>query len=324
MAGQIFPMSAALDYERNNNWRSEFFDFLNDRLDAIEKDLSMDKLEDITGAIFRNKSEILGQLALGFIKGKFAHLLDQEFFECPHCGKLLKSRKDKAKREIETLIGKFALYRPYFYCKRCKQGYYPLDDALALSDSAKQYDIQELGAWLTSELPFETASEAYERCTGEISSDHHMHDITNRIGQETDLLDVCPIKEEIERKIEELSRGKFRRPVMMLGIDGAHTPTRPEPSPRKGKRGKGEWKEAKGFRLYLIDGERIEHLISWHQVQDDKELAEALLTIKNAGLIPEDKVRLCVIGDGAPWIWNRIREIFPTAKEILDYYHCSE
>jgi len=123
MTGQIFPMAAALAYKRDNNWRGDFFDFLNERLDAIEKDVSMDmdKLEDITGAILRNRSEILGQLALGFVKDKFAHLLDQEFFECPHCGKLLKARRDKVKREIETLIGKLALYRPYFYCKRCKR-----------------------------------------------------------------------------------------------------------------------------------------------------------------------------------------------------------
>jgi len=35
--------------------------------------------------------------------------------------------------------------------------------------------------------------------------------------------------------------------------------------------------------LYLIDKDRIIHLISWRQVQDDKKLAEALLTIKEAG-----------------------------------------
>ena len=104
MAGQIFPMAAALAYKRDINWRGGFFDFLNERLDAIEKDVSMDKLEDITGAILRNRSEILGQLALGFVKDKFAHLLDQEFFECRHCGKLLKARRDKVKREIETLL----------------------------------------------------------------------------------------------------------------------------------------------------------------------------------------------------------------------------
>jgi hypothetical protein len=228
------------------------------------------------------------------------------------------------KRTIESLGGSLDLYRPYFYCKNCRQGLYPLDEALGLASSTKQHDIQDLEAWLSSELPFETASEAFSRCTGETLSADHMFEIANRIASHFDILDFCPTRNEIEEKIEELSRGKFRRPVMMIAIDGAHAPTRPEPSPWKGKRGKGEWKEAKGFRVYLVDSDKIVHLISWHQIQDDKELAEALLTIKNAGLIPEDKIRLCAIADGASWIWNRIGEIFPEIKLVLDFYHCSE
>jgi len=96
---------------------------------------------------------------------------------------------------------------------------------------------------------------------------------------------------------------------MMLTIDGAHAPTRPEPSPRDSKRGKGEWKEAKGFRLYLIDSQQIVHLISWHQVGTDEDLANALTTVKDAGLIPERSVRLCVVADGAAWIWKRVQEM---------------
>ena len=81
---------------------------------------------------------------------------------------------------------------------------------------------------------------------------------------------------------------------MMLAIDGAHAPTRPEPSPpERQERQRAKYKEAKGFRIYLVDKDRIIHLISWHQIQDDKGLAEALLTIKDAGLIPEEKIRLC-------------------------------
>ena len=47
--------------------------------------------------------------------------------------------------------------------------------------------------------------------------------------------------EDIYKKIEDLSKNKFRRPIMMLALDGAHGPMRPEPSPhpRKGKRGGG-------------------------------------------------------------------------------------
>ena len=321
MSAQIFPMDARC--HSDNDWRSEFFDFLDERLDEIDKGSIMDQLEDITGAIFRNKSSILGHLVLGFIKKNHADLLEQEFCKCPICGKLLRAR-GKVKRSLESLVGALDLYRPYFYCDRCHKGHYPLDEALGLSDSPKQYDVQDVEAWLSSELPFETASEAYERCTGDRLSASHMHETINRIAEDVEVLDVCPTQEEMEGKIEEFSRGKFRRPVMMLGIDGAHAPTRPEPSPWRGKRGKGQWKEVKGFRLYLIDSKRIEHLISWHQLQDDKELAGALLRIRDGGLIAEDKVRLCAIGDGAPWIWARVGEIFPTAREVLDFYHCSE
>jgi hypothetical protein len=35
-------------------------------------------------------------------------------------------------------------------------------------------------------------------------------------------------------------------------------------------------------------------------------------------------VRLCGIGDGAPWIWTPVHRRFPTAVEMLDYDHCRE
>jgi hypothetical protein len=306
------------------DWKSDFLFFICDRLDKIERDSSMDSMDDISKSLFQNRSEIMGHAALALVEKKFGHLMDQQYNQCPHCHRRIKARAEKVRREITTLIGPVVLYRPYFYCKACRYGFYPLDEALALSERKIQPDVQEIEAWLTSEMPYETASETIKRCTGIDLSNHHGHDVTNEIAQDLGILDVCPGKDEIHSKIEKLSAGKFRRPILMIGLDGAHAPTRPEPSPRKGKRGKGEWQEVKGFRLYLLTGERISHLISWHQIKNDKELAADLLRIKDVGLIPEDKVRICVIGDGAPWIWNRINEIYPEAKMVLDYYHCSE
>lgn len=106
-----------------------------------------------------------------------------------------------------------------------------------------------------------------------------MHEVVGEIGRKIDILDVCPSKEEIDQQINILSEDKFRRPVLMLAVDGVHAPARPEPSPRKGERGKGEWKEVKGFRLYLINGPRIIHLISWHQLKEHHELAADLSRI---------------------------------------------
>jgi len=319
MSAQIIPINNS-----DNAWRDEFIEFINQKMECTVKENDMEKIEDFTNTVFRSKSEILGQLTLSFIKKEHGHLFEQEYCNCPVCRKLLKCWNKEAKREVESLGGRFDLYRPYFYCRTCGKGFYPLDKALGLASSPKQYDIQDLEAWLSSELPFKTAEEAYLRSTGDNLSSGHMHEITNNIAENLDILDVCPTKAEIEQRLEIISTDRFRRPVMMLAIDGAHAPIRPGPSLRKEKRGSGTWREVKGIRLYLIDGIQIVHLISWHEVQTDKELAKALLKMKNAGLIPEENARLCIIGDGASWIWNRTSEIFPTAKIVLDFYHCSE
>jgi hypothetical protein len=148
------------------------------------------------------------------------------------------------------------------------------------------------------------------------------------------VLEVSPTAADIAHRVAEMAAGKRWRPILVLGIDGAFVPTRPEQAKglatgRRRTRAKragwqGEWKEAKGFRFYLVDKERIVHLLSWHQVHTDEEAAEALRQVKATGLIPEDQVRVCVLGDGAKWIWNHVKALFPTAVQILDYYHCFE
>jgi hypothetical protein len=319
----VFPTISRDGAGARDDWRAEYFGLLNDVLDKMEDESQMEKLWGITRSIVENKSEMLGQLTLAFVKRKHGKLLEQEYCDCPKCKKKLKFRGIH-KREVGTHLGRFSLARPYFYCVDCNSGFYPLDEALGLSASAKQYDVDDLGAWLASELPYEMAEETYRRCTGEDLSTHHMHERTREIATDLEILDVCPTKEDVEREIAELKEGQFRRPVAMLSVDGAHGPTRPEPSPRDSKRGKGEWKEIKGFRLYLIDAQEIVHLLSWHQIGTNEDVATALRTIKDAGLIPEDRVRLCVVADGAAWIWNLCKEIFPSAKQVLDYYHCAE
>src|SRR5262249_34326136 len=86
----------------------------------------------------------------------------------------------------------------------------------------------------------------------------------------------------------------------------------------------GQWRDAKGLRFYLLDGDRIVHGLSWHQVPNEEQLGEALKQIKEAGVIPEDQGRLCVVCDGAEWIWKHVQALFPQARQVLDSYHCAQ
>lgn len=313
-------------------WLLAWGDSLLDGMGDMMKDGQL-TLGQITGRLFAARQEFTKVAAETVVKEAHAEIFGQRLAACPKCGQELKARGPH-RRTIETMVGVIEIERPYFYCMQCGEGFYPLDEALGLGRRRKQEDIQKAAVRLAAELPYDTAEEIFKELTGLKLSDHTLHDIVNEVTEGAAALDISPDREIIESKIAKASGGKKRRPVLVLGIDGAHVPTRPEAArgKRRGRcscralraRWEGEWREAKGFRFYLVKGDRIEHLLSWHKVQSDEELAQALREIKEAGLIPEDKVRLCVVADGAKWIWKQVEEIFPSAKEILDYYHCSE
>jgi hypothetical protein len=303
-------------------------------LGVVEKRLQGEKptLEQVTQVVFAMRQELTGMITEMLVAQKHGQALEQQTMACPHCGRLLRARGSPS-RTVETMVGEISLARPYFYCVRCRQGFYPLDEVLQLSERRKQWDMQKRAASLGAEVPYERASELFGELTGLCFSDHIAHEVVGDLTEGFTALWVSPTAQEIARRVAQVAEGKKWRPILVLAIDGADVPTRPEtakgrrPGRRRKRakraRWKGEWREAKGFRFYLVAGERIVHLLSWHQVQSDQELAETLRQVKEAGLIPEEKVRLCVVADGAKWIWKHVKALFPSAVQVLDYYHCN-
>lgn len=315
--------------------RQHLHAYLDGWLDRVEAHMPEDtpSLEALTQAVFALRQELTGQITEALVEQRHARVLHQRTISCPHCQCILPARPAPP-RTVHTMVGEVSLSRPYFYCIHCQQGFTPLDDVLQLSERRTQWAMQQAAARLAAEVPFETAQELFAQLTGLSLSDHAIYAVTGELSHELGVLEVSPPAAEIARRVAEMAAGKTWRPVMVLAIDGAYVPTRPEQAKgvgtgrrrtRANRPGwQGEWKEAKGFRFYLVDKERIVHVLSWHQVQTDKEVAEALRQVKAAGLIPEDEVRLCVLGDGAKWIWKQVQALFPTAVQILDYYHCRE
>jgi hypothetical protein len=315
--------------------RQELHAYLDGWLDKVEAHMSEDtpSLEELTQAVFALRQELTGKITEALVAQRHAPVLDQRILPCPHCQRLLPARPAPP-RAVHTLVGEVSLSRPYFYCPQCQQGFSPLDDTLQLSERRTQWDLQQAAARLAAEVPFATAQELFTQLTGLSLSDHTIHAVVGELSHELGVLKVSPTAAEMARRVAEMAARKTWRPIMVLAIDGAFVPTRPEQAkgeaaggrrtrPRR-TRWQGEWKEAKGFRFYLVDQERIVHVLSWYQVGRDEDVGTALKHVKDAGLIPEDQVRLCVLGDGAKWIWKQVNALFPTAVQILDYYHCSE
>lgn len=331
----IVSLEAFKQAHERSGIRQQLHEHFDCWLDRVEEQMKgkPPTLEQMTEAVFTLRQELTGRVTEVLVGEVHRETLVQQTLPCPQCGRRLHAQGPHP-RMVETRVGPVHLSRPYFYCLRCQGGFYALDEALQLAERRKQWDLQKASARLAAEVPYETASELFESLTGLSFSDHIAHEVVGEVSERLTVLSVSPTAEEVQQRIAQVTQGKRWRPIVVLAIDGAAVPTRPETAKggrpgRKRKRAKrahwqGQWREAKGFRFYLVDSGRIVHLLSWHQVQSDEELAQALRQVQAAGLIPEAQVRLCVIADGAKWIWTQVQALFPSAVQILDYYHCSE
>jgi hypothetical protein len=331
----ILSLAEYRDAQRRTEVRQCLHDRFDRWLQQVEDHVKEPQpaLEELTQAGLALRQELTQAVTEGLVEHAHRAALEQRTVVCPQCGRTLSARGPQ-ERTVETLVGAIRLRRPYVYCERCQRGSAPLDVALELTERRKQPDVQQAAVKLTKEVPYETACELFEELTGLPLSVHTAHAVTQAVAEGLTVLDVAPSREEILTKIAAVAAGQPWRPILVLAMDGADVPTRPETAKgrrpgRKKVRAKraqwtGEWREAKGFRFYLIMEDRIVQVLSWHQVQTDEEAAAALRHLQAAGLIPEEEVRLCVIADGARWIWKQARALFPSAVEILDYYHCSE
>ena len=334
-SAQIISLSEVRASRQWQGLRDQLHARFDQWLDRLQEQLPdpQTHLSEVTEAVWQLRQELTGGLSETIVEHAHGGERTRQYARCPQCDRRLTARP-VVSRTVETMVGPVQVERPYFYCTSGCGGVYPFDDVLNLAPGRKQLDVQQAAAQVAVEMPYEEAQTLFSDLTGVGLGSERLHTFVHQAAQGLGVLDVAPSRDEIERRIEEIAAGRFRRPVLVLGIDGAYVPTRPE-SARQRQSGqrrcrarraswRGQWRDAKGFRFYLIDDEHIVHLLSWHQVHNEEQLGEALKQVKEAGLIPEDQVRLCVVCDGASWIWKHVESLFPNARQVLDYYHCKE
>ena len=91
-----------------------------------------------------------------------------------------------------------------------------------------QLDVQQAAIDLATEVPYETASSLFGRLSGIAVSSERLHTFTTHVAEGLSVLDVAPPRDEIDQRVARVAAGRFRRPVLVLGIDGAYVPSRPD------------------------------------------------------------------------------------------------
>jgi len=276
-------------------------------------------LTELSELFAKTKKQFFGACLQALIEKKYAGELDRDHAACPKCGKTCKRRRADLK-QIVSMQGPSALKRPWFYCVDCSYGFSPLDQVLELSRKKYQFDVQHKATRASAEVPFSGGSDLFAELTDQPVSDHFMHDTFEAVGAHATLADVIPAADQIAERCGQVSEGAWR-PILVVASDGAHVPTRPK-ARRNEKRGQGRWQEAKGFRIYLLGQDRIVHVASWHQIQNEEQFGRDLSFV--ASRIAQHDLRIGLLGDGADWLWKHMVACFPKGRQILDYYHCSE
>ena len=282
---------------------------------------SAPQLKTLSERFSATRLTFLGECLKAAIEKLYPELLHQEQADCPLCQGPVRRKRFEPK-EISTLQGRLVLERPYFYCRPCGHGFSPLDQALGLAPGFHQSDVQNVTATLAAKLPYEEAAQSVERLTGVPVGEHFAHQVLTAVGRVATLDRVIPDPDEIERRIQLARGASGETPVLVMAADGAKTPVRPKAG-RREKRGAGGYREVRGARLYLLDpDDEILPIASWHQIQTAEAFRADLARI--AQRIPQDSVRICLVADGAEWVWKAMAESFPQARQILDFYHAFE
>lgn len=241
---------------------------------------------------------------------------------------------DRRSKTFHSALGPLQLERAYYHCSSCGQGFCPRDRALGLEDTSLSPAVTRMVATVGALVSFEEGSELLRELAGVQVPTKQVERVAEALGAEM---------AEDERRCAEPLRFEPLPPTLYLGIDGTGVPMCPsELAGRVGQQpdGSARTREAKLCTVWSAESRdaegnpvRDEGSVSYSAaiesaaaVDTDHQPSEFAQRVwREAGRRRFDQVqRRVALGDGAPWIWNLIQELFPSAIEIVDRFHAKQ
>ncbi len=233
--------------------------------------------------------------------------------------------KEYREKKLLTVVGPVRVKRAYYYDKECQKGSCPKDNVLDIVGTSFSPGVRRIMGRVGAYRPFGLGQKDIKEMAGISVDAKKIERVSHRLGEDVELFYK---KEAASIKIIPIES----IPKMYVCIDGTGVPVvKAETLNRKGKNGHAKTREVKlgcVFTQSIVDEEG-------HPIRDKAstsyvgaiETAEAFggriyAEATFRGLERAEEV--CVIGDGAPWIWNIADEHFYRATQIIDLYHARE
>lgn len=257
---------------------------------------------------------------------------------CPSCCRPMEGQR-RSRRQV-GLVGAYTLERPEYRCRSCHTHCVPADEMWALGPSRLAPALAEVAAAQGAETPsFARAARMLERCLGIKLPVKTVERITEAIGavaEDEQQVAMAPIL--ANRRAQDGQPGvdptqgeatlADDAATVMVGADGGRL------------HADGDWREVKVAVVAPLGPERrLDHrtgrtplTIGNRRYVAGVEAADPFFDRVAAALDevwthPTQPVRILAIGDGGPWIWDRVRSLAALGDdvvEILDLYHARE
>ena len=282
----------------------------------------------------------LKELGRPLLEEAVQKLADRQSLKCPRCGGKLNVERHRRRRHVFSVFGKVPFVRSYGLCTRCKERFYPADEAMGLHERAPASPrVQEICALMVLESPAAQAEANIRRLTGLDLGQASMHREARRQGERAlQLRDADVALTNTAKGVRQLARrahppkGKF---TLVIEIDAWNIRERDHWGQSKKMRAKGDdpsrWHWVYAGTIFRLD-QRGKTASGRSVITErgyvatrlgleafEKQLyAEAL----QRGLTKATSV--LVLADGAVWIWNLAKNRFKDATHRVDYYHVCE
>lgn len=233
------------------------------------------------------------------------------------CGREMAYKGDRVRRQ-ETYVGRIEWRRGYFYCRHCRRGRYPLDDALGMANGQFSDGVQAGVSWLAALMPFEAAGKTFTYLVGIGISGREVERLSEGRGTALETRQAWEREELLRGEGFTNSKARERPGVWAVALDAA-----------KGRFHDGWHDVHVGATFWArpkIGGDEVCGTKAGEQsyvvqVGSLSKAGERLYaeTIRR-GIEPGRDLIIC-LSDGAVGNWNQFALHFPKRVEILDWWH---
>ncbi len=236
-------------------------------------------------------------------------------------------------KQFHTVLGPLRLERAYYYCAACGHGFCPRDQHLRIENTSLSPALTRMTGTVGAMVSFQEGSELLKELAGVAVDAKQVERTAEGLGKE-----IAEDERHHSEPVDALPLPK----TLYLGIDGTGIPLRAEEL--VGVTGKCEGgaktREVKLCTIWSAEScdaqgvpirdegsvsysAAIESAFIPNIAKERSPFAQRVWREAQRRRFPQ-AARTVTLGDGAPWIWNLVAELFPEAIQIVDRFHAKQ